>query len=127
MGFVVYKTGHVGPSGKGAIGGNTVTKTELDKVSSKYLSPTERQAIEKLTKLHQPMLKELEKWKEQREKLETTLIEQIEMIGKILKPYYEQSQETLKSMTRLKQAAVKFPNKKTTSRKKSPAKKSKSR
>ena len=44
-----------------------MAKKELSKVSAKFLNSTERRAIEKLMKLHQPVLKEMEKWKEQRE------------------------------------------------------------
>jgi hypothetical protein len=93
-------------------------------MSGKLLSPTERQAISSLMGLHEPILKELEKWKEHREKLETTLLDQIDMIGKILKPYYDQSQETLANITRRKQLTARYPSNKTTSRKKSRAKKS---
>ncbi len=98
---------------------------KLKQVSEKYLNSTEREAIAKLMKLHQPILKELEKWKEQREKLETTLIDQMEIVGKILKPYYEQSQKALVNITGQKRTSARYPNKKSASKKKSSAKKSK--
>ena len=101
-----------------------MANNEIKKVSEKYLSRTEREAISKLTKLHEPILKELEKWKEQREKLETKLLQQMDMVGKILKPYYAQSQKTLANMTRMKQSVSRLPNKKITSRKNSRVKKS---
>ena len=106
-----------------------MAENKFRNVSGKYLNATEQQAISKLMKIHRPILREMEKWKEQREKLETALIDQIDMIGKILKPYYEQSQETLANITRRKQSAT--PNKKSPSkspsRRKSSAKKSRSR
>jgi len=99
-----------------------MAKNQFRNVSGKLLNSTEREALSKLTKLHQPILKEMEKWKEQRETLENTLIDRIDMIGKILKPYYEQSRQKLVNITRHKQSTT--PNKKSTPRKKSRAKKS---
>lgn len=101
-----------------------MVRNSLKHVSGRLLSSTERDAITKLTKLHQPILKEMEKWKEQREKLECTLLDQIDMVGKILKPYYQQSQKTLANITRRKPVGAKYPNKKRSSSKKSSAKKS---
>ncbi len=102
-----------------------MAKNQFKNVSGKLLNSTERETIAKLTKLHQPILKEMEKWKDHREKLETTLMDQIEMIGKILKPYYKQSQETLTNISRRKLPTA--PNKKSPTRKKSRVKKSRSR
>jgi len=82
-----------------------MAKSEFKNASGKYLNSTEREAISKLMKIHQPILKEAEKWKEHREKLENTLLDQIEMMGKILKPYYEQSKETLANITRSTKSA----------------------
>lgn len=104
-----------------------MAKSQLKNMSGKLLNSTERQAIAKLAKIHQPILKEMEKWKESREKLESTLLDQIDMMGKILKPYYEQSRETLVKITRRKPLTARTPNKKGSSRKKSSAKKSRSR
>jgi hypothetical protein len=93
-------------------------------LSGRLLNSTERQAIAKLMKLHQPMLNEMEKWKEHREKLETRLIDQIDKIGKILEPYYSQSQwqQTFAKVTG-QQPRAKSPSKKTPAKKKSRAKK----
>lgn len=101
-----------------------MAKKEFSKVPGRLLNSTERRAISKLMKLHQPVLREMEKWKDQREKLETALFDQIEMIGEILKPYYEKSRTTLVSFTRPKPSTLTYVNKKTSSRKKSRAKKS---
>lgn len=49
-----------------------MAKNQFRNVSGKLLNSTEREALSKLTKLHQPILKEMEKWKEQRETLENT-------------------------------------------------------
>jgi hypothetical protein len=110
------------------------TKRSLKSVSSNLLNPTEHKAISKLMKIHEPLLKEAEKWKEQREKLENTLLDQIDTIGKILEPYYDQTRTKLLSMAR-QQPSAKSPNRKstvkkttsrkTTGRKKSSARKSK--
>ena len=85
---------------------------KLKNVSEKYLNSTERQAIAKLAKMHQPILKEMEKWKESREKLETLLIDQVDTMGKILKPYYEKSKKTLVEIARRKSLSIRTPNKK---------------
>ncbi len=91
--------------------------SRIKTVSGKLLSPTEREAISKLMGLHQPVLNEMAKWKEHREKLETSLLDQIDMIGKILKPYYDRSQETLVNLTRAKlKSTNSYPNKKSTSK-----------
>jgi len=95
-----------------------VAKNQLRNMSEKYLNSTERQAIAKLAKIHQPILNEMEKWKEGREKLEGRLLEQIEMMGKILKPYYEQSRVTLTALARRKPLSTGAPNRKSSSRKK---------
>jgi hypothetical protein len=90
---------------------------EFINASRKLLTPTEHQAIANLMNIHQPILKEMEKWKVEREKLETTVLEQIDMIGKILKPIYEQSQQSRVSARRSPVQTT--PNKKTAARKKS--------
>ncbi len=96
-------------------------------VSGRLLNSTEREAISKLMKIHQPILREMEKWKVQREKLETSLLDQIDAVGKILKPYYNKSQHALAKMTRGSLSAARTPNKKTASKKKSHAKKYRAR
>ena len=86
--------------------------------SGKILNTTERQAISKLLKLHQPMIKEMDKWREQREKLENALLNQIDRMGKFLEPYADQSglQETLMGLTGQKQPKARPSAKKATSR-----------
>ena len=97
-----------------------MAKNVVKEVSKKSLNSTEKQAIAKLMKMHQPMLKELEKLKDQREKLEITLFDQIDKIGKFLKPYQDQIglQKTLMSLTG-QQPKAKLSRKKTTATKRS--------
>ena len=59
-------------------------KSVSSRLSGKLLNPTEHKAISKLMKIHEPMLKEMEKWKEQREKLETTLLIRSTQLAKYL-------------------------------------------
>jgi len=96
---------------------------EFMNASRRVLTQREYQAISKLMNIHQPMLKEMEKWKLQREKLEIKISDQIDMIGKILKPIYEQSRSSALGARRSKVRVT--PNKKTVAKKKSRAKTSK--
>jgi len=99
-------------------------KSMSSRLSGKLLNPTEHKAISKLMKIHEPMLKEMEKWKEQREKLETTLLDQIDTIGKILEPYYNSSRSQLMRMAGQQQPKARYSGKKTSSRKKTSARRS---
>jgi hypothetical protein len=96
---------------------------EFINATRRVLTPTEHKAISKLMNIHQPIIKEMEKWKIQREKLEAKVLDQIDMIGKVLKPIYEQSQASAAGARRSKARVT--PNKKTVAKKKSRAKASK--
>jgi hypothetical protein len=100
-----------------------MAKNTFREASGKLLNSTEKEALAKLKKIHEPMLKELEKWKDQREKLETTLFDQIQRIGKFLEPYQDPArvQQTLMGLAGQKQPRAQSPKKKTTSSKKSAA------
>lgn len=104
-----------------------MARKQVRTAPAEFLNSTERQAIAKLRTMHRPILKEMEKWKAQREKLETQLLDHIGRIGKILKPYYEQSQDTLAKVTKQKVSTTRNANKKRPTKKKSTAKKSRSR
>ncbi len=103
------------------------TKNSSKTMSGKLLNATEKQAISKLMRIHEPMLKEMEKWKTEREKLETTLLDHIDTIGKILEPYYDQTKRQIGALTGQSRTSARYPNKKAAPKKKSRAKKSRSR
>ncbi len=95
-----------------------MAKNTFREASGKLLNSTEKEALSKLKKIHEPMLKELEKWKDQREKLETTLFDQIERIGKFLEPYQDPArvQQTLMGLVGQKQPRAQSSSKKASSR-----------
>src|SRR5580692_6525994 len=90
-----------------------VRSNKIKKTAGKLLNSTEHKAISKLMKMHQPILSEMEKWKEQREKLETKLLDQLEAIGEILEPYYKQSQyrlqEAFGTISGQRKSSAKYP------------------
>jgi hypothetical protein len=97
-----------------------MARNKFRDTAEKLLNSTERQALSKVSKVHQPMLKELEKWKEQREKLENTLLDQIERIGQFLEPYQDPTrvQQTLMGLAGQRPSRASSSKKKTTSGKK---------
>jgi hypothetical protein len=106
-----------------------MAKNSIKSVSGKILTPSEHKALTKLSKMHEPMLKEMDKWKDQREKIELALADHLDEITKVLEPFYNQSESQLRktfiSLSNKSKRRVAAAPKRAISKKKTRSKKSK--